>query len=120
MKTYTIEVRELLAKVVKIKAESEDAALSSVQDMYNNSVLVLDYNDLADLSFVNIGKKDKKPKPCFAIIENTRASVNRYKIVKFDSCAEVDSYVDSNPHLQLETTETTLVKAQKYMKEYLS
>jgi len=61
-----------------------------------------------------------KQRKVFAIIENTRAYVNRYKIIQFDSDCLVEPFVDDNPHLQIETIETTLVKAQKYMKEYLS
>ena len=45
MKRYYVSVTETLYKVVSVDAESEDEAVSVVNDSYNNCEIVLDSDD---------------------------------------------------------------------------
>ena len=45
-KTFKIEVRETLARVVEVSAINEAEAIALVEDMYNAETVVLDYNDI--------------------------------------------------------------------------
>ena len=45
MKRYYVSVTEHLNKVVSVDAESEDEAVSAVNDAYNNCEIVLDSED---------------------------------------------------------------------------
>ena len=45
MKRYYVSVTETLNKVVSVDAESEDEAVSAVNDAYNNCEIVLDSDD---------------------------------------------------------------------------
>ena len=45
MKRYYVSVTETLNKVVSVDAESEDEAVSAVNDAYNNCEIVLDSED---------------------------------------------------------------------------
>lgn len=46
MKKYNIEIRETLIKEVTIKASSIYEAVASVERLYSNEEVVLDYSDL--------------------------------------------------------------------------
>lgn len=45
MKTYIIEVKETLSKIIKVKAESLDGAIFKVKDLYNKEGIVLSAAD---------------------------------------------------------------------------
>ena len=48
MNTYEVEIRENLARVVKVEAVSEDAAIEKVEEDYKNGKIVLDANDFVE------------------------------------------------------------------------
>ena len=47
MKRYYVSVTETLNKVVSVDADSENEAVQKVQDAYNNSDIVLDYENFS-------------------------------------------------------------------------
>ena len=51
MKIYEIEIEEVLQKVVKVKADSLDDAIDTVEEEYRNEKYVLDYNDFKGVEF---------------------------------------------------------------------
>lgn len=54
MKTYELEIHEILARIVKVKAESEEQAIEKVQEMYDNEEIVLDWSNCvsSEIDFV--------------------------------------------------------------------
>ncbi|MBV6493965.1 MAG: hypothetical protein LDLANPLL_01989 [Turneriella sp.] len=47
MKTFKIEVQELLSRTVDIEAKNIGEAIEKVNQMYNSEEIILDYNDLS-------------------------------------------------------------------------
>jgi len=45
MKTYNIEIKEILGRVIRIEAESSEEAKKKVLDLYTNYDIVLGEND---------------------------------------------------------------------------
>ena len=45
MKTFTLEIEEVLSKVIEIEAETLSDALDIAHDMYNTEEIVLDASD---------------------------------------------------------------------------
>ena len=45
MKTFTLEIQEILSKVIEIEAETLSDALDIAHDMYNAEEIVLDASD---------------------------------------------------------------------------
>lgn len=60
MATFEIEIQELLARVVKVQADDLQDAFSKVNELYEKSEIVLDYNDFAEVDFVDINSQSKK------------------------------------------------------------
>ena len=56
-KFYEIEVKEVLYRVVKIKAKSYKDALSIIERKYKTCEIVLDYNDFVEVSYQDIHKQ---------------------------------------------------------------
>ena len=54
MKTFEIEVKEILSRTIEVKANSEDEALTIVKQKYNDEEIVLDSSDFVDVYFNNI------------------------------------------------------------------
>jgi hypothetical protein len=52
MNTYKIEIKETLARIVEVKAQSEDDAYQKVKTMYRNEDIVLDDSDYVDTDFI--------------------------------------------------------------------
>lgn len=46
MKKYQVEVAETLARIIEVSAESEAEAIEKVEQMYYDSAIVLDSNDM--------------------------------------------------------------------------
>lgn len=42
METFKIEVQEFLSKIVEVKAENVEGAISRVREMYRNEEIILD------------------------------------------------------------------------------
>ena len=45
MKTFTLEIQEILSKVIEIEAETLSDAIDIAHDMYNSEEIVLDASD---------------------------------------------------------------------------
>ncbi|MDQ6983608.1 MAG: DpnD/PcfM family protein [Ghiorsea sp.] len=62
MKTYDIEVREVLSKSVTIEASDLDEALEIVHKQYKAEDIVLMENDFVDVSIFQSGESDEEVK----------------------------------------------------------
>ncbi len=51
MRTFSIEIKEELARVVLVDAEDENEALAKVYQLYRGEEIVLDYEDFVDVEF---------------------------------------------------------------------
>lgn len=51
MKTFKIEVKEILSRIIEVKAENEEEALNHIQEQYQEEEIVLDSNDFIDTEF---------------------------------------------------------------------
>jgi len=49
METFKIEVKETLSRIIEIKANSTDEAISIVREQYKNENIVLDADDFVDV-----------------------------------------------------------------------
>ena len=54
MKTYEVEIEEVLQRRVRVDAENEEEAIKQVKEKYKNEEIVLDYNDFVNLDFKNV------------------------------------------------------------------
>lgn len=54
MKTFKIEVKETLSRIVEIKANSTHEAYLLVKEQYQNEEIVLDSEDYVDTEFIEI------------------------------------------------------------------
>ena len=48
MKTFEFEIKELLSRLVKVKANTEDEAYLKVKEMYQKEEIVLESSDYMD------------------------------------------------------------------------
>jgi hypothetical protein len=48
MKTFKIEIKEILSRIVLIEAETKDEAYLKVKEIYNSEEIVLDYSNHLD------------------------------------------------------------------------
>ena len=53
MKSFEIEIKETLSKIIEIKAHSESEALDLVYQQYNQEEVVLDSSDFIDVEIKN-------------------------------------------------------------------
>jgi hypothetical protein len=53
MKTYKIEVKETLSRIIEINANSIDEVLENVQKIYKNEEIILDNDDFVEVDFIN-------------------------------------------------------------------
>ena len=60
MKTFKIEIQELLARVVDVEAIDLDDAMSKLNDQYENEEIVLDYDDFVAVDFIEINAQSQK------------------------------------------------------------
>jgi len=52
MKTFKIEVKETLSRIIEVEADSIESAFSIVQDKYKVEEIVLDNDDFVDVEFL--------------------------------------------------------------------
>lgn len=57
MKTYTVTITETLQRTVEVKADSQAAALSMVEDRYSASEYILDSSDFAGVKFYSADRQ---------------------------------------------------------------
>ena len=53
MKTYKIEVKETLSRIIEIDANSIDEALEDVQKIYKKEEIILDSDDFYEVEFIH-------------------------------------------------------------------
>lgn len=63
MKTYKIEVEEILQNVYDIEANSLEEAIDIAEEKYHNEEIVLDYNTLKETNFREYKDELEKEKP---------------------------------------------------------
>ncbi len=54
MKTFKLEIQELLSRVVEIKAGSEVDAFLKIKEMYKKGEIILDSSDYIDTTIINL------------------------------------------------------------------
>lgn len=59
MRTFKIEIQELLARVVEVKSENLEEAILKVKEKYKRAEIVLDYNDFIEVDFIDINSQSK-------------------------------------------------------------
>lgn len=52
-KEFNILVQETLGRIVTVEAENSEEAIQLVQKQYDNSEIVLDYNDLSEIEILD-------------------------------------------------------------------
>jgi hypothetical protein len=52
MKTFKIEVKETLSRIIEIDANSANEAFLKIQNLYNNEEIVLDADDYVETEFL--------------------------------------------------------------------
>jgi hypothetical protein len=57
MKKYSIEVMEVLSRIVEVEATDEDEATEKVRQMYRNCKIVLDDSDYIQTEIIAIDEK---------------------------------------------------------------
>jgi hypothetical protein len=60
METYKIEIQELLARVVEVKAKSIEDAISIVSNNYKKAEIILNSNDYVSANFIDINEIETK------------------------------------------------------------
>ena len=50
-KEFKVEIKEILSRIVTIKANTEEEAYQKVKQLYKNEEIVLDDNDFLDVEF---------------------------------------------------------------------
>ncbi len=63
MKTYKIEVEEILQNVYDIEANSLEEAIDIAEEKYRSEEIVLDYNALKETNFREFKDEIEKEKP---------------------------------------------------------
>ncbi len=58
MKTFKVEIQEILARVVEVKVNSDQEAVLRAGEMYRNEDIVLDYSDYISTEINVFPKKD--------------------------------------------------------------
>ena len=54
MKTFKIEIKETLSRIVEIEADDVEEALLKIQDQYKNEDIILDAADFVETAFISI------------------------------------------------------------------
>lgn len=57
MKTYEIEITEVLQKIIIVKAQNQNDAFEIVKKKYDTEEIVLSYNDYADTEIKIVNNK---------------------------------------------------------------
>lgn len=60
MKTFEIETREILSRIIEIKANSKEEAIEKIEQMYKKEEIVLDYSDFLQVTFTEINSDLEK------------------------------------------------------------
>lgn len=82
MKTFEIEIKEVLSKTIKIKANSMNEAIVEVDKLYKNEEIVLDYtNHLStDIDLKELGDFEKNNQFMSFILKNAEDMLSNLSI----------------------------------------
>ena len=69
MKTFKVEIKEILSRVIEIKANSKDEAIQKTEDLYRDEEIVLDYNDFQNLNINSFDEIEDLKKKLNDVIE---------------------------------------------------
>ena len=58
MKTFKVVITETSSKVVEVQANNKNEALETVEEMYENCEIMLDWNDLDETDYTIIEEKE--------------------------------------------------------------
>lgn len=58
MKTFKVVITETSSKIVEVQANNKNEALETVEGMYVNCEIVLDWNDLDETDYTIIEEKE--------------------------------------------------------------
>ena len=58
MKTFKVVITETSSKIVEVQANNKKEALETVEEMYANCEVVLDWNDLDETDYTIIEEKE--------------------------------------------------------------
>lgn len=56
---YNIEIKETLSRVIKVEAETEEDAMSQVENQYYTEIFVLNIDDFENVTFKNLDSKQE-------------------------------------------------------------
>ena len=94
MKTFEIEVQEILSRVIRIEAENQSDALLKVKEKYRNEEIVLDANDYKETEIMPFIDESKIE----TIIQNIRDKDERVvlsEILQFIGITKDKSHIIS-------------------------
>jgi DpnD/PcfM-like protein len=82
MKTYSIEISEVLKRVIKVNSDSIRNALIIANEKYNNEEVVLGENDFKTLSIDVIEEDSMEKNPDFAnfVLKNAEDTIANFSI----------------------------------------
>ena len=60
MKTYKIEVEEILQRIIEVQAVDKYEALEKIHEMYHEGALVLDYSDFKSVEIKEYVEEQSK------------------------------------------------------------
>ncbi|MBK9246971.1 MAG: hypothetical protein IPM69_02380 [Ignavibacteria bacterium] len=71
MKTFLVEIKETVTRIIEVKSDSSDKAVNLVRDLYMCQDLMLSREDISDVEFKEYikGPIDEKSKQILKIIE---------------------------------------------------
>ena len=95
MKKFKIEVQEFLSRVVEVEAESSDEAISKINLQYEETEIVLDYDDFVEVNFLDINTQspnDEKDKLINEIVDSLYEEEKRH-FEEFDIMPENHVYL---------------------------
>lgn len=89
MKTFEIEIKEILSRVISIEAENSIEAVSIVEKLYKNEEIVLDYNDFKNKEIVLFGFNEDKNNLIKEVIDYLIEDEKRH----FEECEENENHI---------------------------
>jgi hypothetical protein len=89
MKTFEIEVQEILSRVISVEAENPTEAISTVEKLYKNEEIVLDYNDFKYREIKPLGFNEDKNNLIKEVIDYLFEDEKKH----FEECGKVENHI---------------------------
>ena len=97
METFKIEVQEFLSRVVEVEADSIDEAISKINEEYEKTEIVLDYNDFVEVNFIDINA----PSPSNEKVKLIKEIIDYLYEDEKKHFEEFDSHPDNHIYLKI-------------------